>query len=211
MKPLSWLMPLVFFSLLFAFSYSERDSFAQNRGGRHNPQPKISDLDAKAKEEYQKIFESVFTQCGDSYYAEHTHIGRTKRVSPITGEGPRETKTVEIFRLKDVSFKVFNNPLDEVSRLNGFQWRGAVTTSYVAAKTYEQNKGWSDWKSRLYLSSYYSLSCCQLEGEKKNSSWQFRGTFGHEQFKGTFDYEADNNDFFMSTKLSKINCSSIPK
>src|ERR1044072_2311146 len=201
MKHLTWLMSLTCFSLLFACSYPESDGFAQDRDGRSKSQRRISNLHADALKEYQKIFESIFTHCGDSYYVEHTYIYRTigKKNSGINDIVFDENK-VEIVRLKEVVFKAFSTPLSDADKLNGFQWRGTARISYPAQQMYEKDTGWSVWTDPTLslLLDYF-----ELKGEKKKRlPWQI---------PKTFDYEKDNEYFFQSEKFRKVTCSSIPQ
>jgi len=192
-------MLLTFFSLLFACSYPS-DGFAQYRNAGRKSQPRISNLDSNARDEYQKIFESIFTRCGDSYYAERTYVYRTiGKKNPGINDAVFNTNTVEIVRLTGVSFAVFSVPLNEADRRNGFQWRGTARISSganSAQQMYDKNKGWSEWKSAFL--SYYELRGVK----KKDLPWQF---------PKTFDYENDGEYSFKSEKFRKLTCLSIPK
>jgi len=186
MKPFSFLV-----TLILGYSLTSCSSFNTQNGSRSDGKP-LTSLDAEALAQYQNLFDSHYVQCGDSYYTRHTW----KR-SILCDKGYENDMVLSILQLKDVSFFVISHGVGEAEKLNGYEWKGAIGANYKAGRYYEQDKGWSEWESRLFRLSDSSPNI--LTVTKKNGAWQF-GPLYNETHRNY------NPEYFK-----KISCSEIPQ
>lgn len=93
----------------------------------------------------QTLFEKFYTHCGDSYYLH----------------------SVWYVQLKDVTFSAISDPLSEVDRMNGVEWRGRVHVVYRFYREYRVDH-WTD---------YASGNAIDLLGRKVKGRWEWDNSF----------------------------------
>lgn len=100
------------------------------------------DLDSEARAQFQQLWSSTFTDCGDGTFVTRTQYGLMKQV-------------------RNVTFSVQARPITEADTLNNVQWKGAVRAKYSSERNW--NNTWDDWKT---ASEQLSMGF-----EKRNSRW----------------------------------------
>ena len=107
------------------------------------PRKPKTKLDFEAHRVAKKMWDSVLTKCGESYFT----------VDTAWSGGPR------IYEIRGLAFKMYWGAVSEPNRLNGLEWSGINHIEAKAVRMYEG--AWATWTKQPFAVSV----------EKNNGKW----------------------------------------